>query len=246
MTRSLDHGASSPNLPFWPSLLFAGNVCRSSHTQCTYTRNSAARTFPFFMGGRPLNRPHQSAQGSMAARVWAIRLSTPAPSHEELPASSSDHLHHRIQFRDSSWYSRSLQWLLSLGAKSRIAVKVGRCVNMGRRAVLRRQRDSSAEYNSGAIPAAQIVLRIGLPIELVGFFCGAPGPLRNLPRVEPQTTLSICFLKLARAGRFAIECTAAPGSYFEQTGEHGISGPGPVAMSIALDPSIVTQSPKTM
>ncbi|HVH72869.1 MAG TPA: nucleoside hydrolase, partial [Candidatus Dormibacteraeota bacterium] len=29
-------------------------------------------------------------------------------------------------------------------------------------------------------------------------------------------------------------------AYFEQTGEHGISLPDPVAMSIALDPSVVT------
>ncbi len=42
--------------------------------------------------------------------------------------------------------------------------------------------------------------------------------------------------------RFAIECNSrAQEAYFEQTGEHGISLPDPVAMAIALDPSIVTQ-----
>jgi len=41
--------------------------------------------------------------------------------------------------------------------------------------------------------------------------------------------------------RFAIECNSrAQEAYLEQTGEHGISLPDPVAMSIALDPTIVT------
>jgi purine nucleosidase len=42
--------------------------------------------------------------------------------------------------------------------------------------------------------------------------------------------------------RFAIECNSrAQQAYLEQTGEHGISLPDPVAMAIALDPSIVTK-----
>ena len=46
----------------------------------------------------------------------------------------------------------------------------------------------------------------------------------------------------APQARFAIECNSrAQEAYFEQTGEHGISLPDPVAMAIALDPTIVTQ-----
>src|SRR5437667_10056729 len=42
--------------------------------------------------------------------------------------------------------------------------------------------------------------------------------------------------------RFAIECNSrAQEAYCEQSGERGISLPDPVAMSIALDPTIVTQ-----
>ncbi len=42
---------------------------------------------------------------------------------------------------------------------------------------------------------------------------------------------------------FAIECnTTAQAAYLEQTGEHGISLPDPVAMSIALEPGISTAS----
>src|SRR5262249_2137683 len=40
---------------------------------------------------------------------------------------------------------------------------------------------------------------------------------------------------------FAVECNShARQAYFEQTGEDGISLPDPVAMSIALDPTIAT------
>jgi purine nucleosidase len=42
-------------------------------------------------------------------------------------------------------------------------------------------------------------------------------------------------------GRFAIDCNSrARRAYMEQTGEDGISLPDPVAMSIALDPTIGT------
>ena len=41
--------------------------------------------------------------------------------------------------------------------------------------------------------------------------------------------------------RFAIECNSrGQEAFFEQTGEHGICLPDPVAMAIALDPTIVT------
>ncbi|MGB2634107.1 MAG: nucleoside hydrolase, partial [Candidatus Acidiferrum sp.] len=40
---------------------------------------------------------------------------------------------------------------------------------------------------------------------------------------------------------FAIECNSrAQEAFFVQTGQHGISLPDPVAMAVALDPSIVT------
>jgi purine nucleosidase len=43
--------------------------------------------------------------------------------------------------------------------------------------------------------------------------------------------------------RFAVECNStARAAYRVQTGEDGISLPDPVAMSIALDPSIGTES----
>jgi purine nucleosidase len=50
-------------------------------------------------------------------------------------------------------------------------------------------------------------------------------------------------LKLDTAlARFAIECNSrAREAYLEQTGEDGISLPDPVAMSIALDPTVGTE-----
>jgi purine nucleosidase len=43
-----------------------------------------------------------------------------------------------------------------------------------------------------------------------------------------------------RVAKFAIECNSrAQQAFFEQTGQHGISLPDPVAMAVALDASIV-------
>ncbi len=44
-------------------------------------------------------------------------------------------------------------------------------------------------------------------------------------------------------GHFAIECNStAQAAYLEQTGQHGISLPDPVAMAIALDASVGTEA----
>jgi len=43
--------------------------------------------------------------------------------------------------------------------------------------------------------------------------------------------------------KFAIECNSrAQEAYFVQTGEHGISLPDPVAMTVALEENVVTSS----
>ena len=94
----------------------------------------------------------------------------------------------------------------------------------------------AAEYNIWCDPqAARTVLRSGLPVELVGWhLCRGEAALK-LDDIERVLSLD------TPLARFAIECNSrAQEAYFEQTGEHGISLPDPVAMSIALDPTIVT------
>src|SRR5258708_8802541 len=95
----------------------------------------------------------------------------------------------------------------------------------------------AAEYNIWCEPeAARIVVRRGLPVELVGWHL-----CRGEAALNPDDIKYILSFGTPQA-RFAIECNSrAQEAYFEQTGEHGISLPDPVAMSIALDPTIVTQ-----
>jgi len=79
------------------------------------------------------------------------------------------------------------------------------------------------------------VVRSGLPIELVGWH------LCRGEAVLSPTDIQQVFLSFATpVAKFAIECNSrAQQAFFEQSGEHGISLPDPVAMAIALDPSIV-------
>src|SRR5260370_20678039 len=92
----------------------------------------------------------------------------------------------------------------------------------------------AAEYNIWCDPeAARVVLRSGLPIELVGWHL-----CRGDAVLNPEDIQHVLSFGTPQA-RFAIECNSrAQEAFFEQTGEHGISLPDPVAMSISLDPAI--------
>src|ERR1700736_6183578 len=126
---------------------------------------------------------------------------------------------------------------LALQRNPGIAEKVGRCVIMGGAPCCEGNVTPAAEYNIWCDPeAARIVLRSGLPVELVGWHL-----CRGEAALNPDDIKYVLSFGTPQA-RFAIECNSrAQEAYLEQTGEHGISLPDPVAMSIALDPAIVTQ-----
>jgi purine nucleosidase len=94
----------------------------------------------------------------------------------------------------------------------------------------------AAEYNIWVDPeAARMVMRSGLPVELVGWHLCRFDAALNLSDIE-----FVLGMKTEHA-RFAIECNShARRAYLEQTGEHAISLPDPVAMAIALDPTVGT------
>src|SRR5438105_10541984 len=126
---------------------------------------------------------------------------------------------------------------LALSKRPDTAAKVGRCVIMGGAPCCEGNVTPAAEYNIWCDPeAARIVLRSGLPVELVGWHL-----CRGEAALNPDDIKHVLSFGTPQA-RFAIECNSrAQEAYFEQTGEHGISLPDPVAMSIALDPAIVKQ-----
>jgi len=123
---------------------------------------------------------------------------------------------------------------LALSKRPGIVAKVGRCVVMGGAPCCEGNVTPAAEYNIWVDPeAARIVMRSGLPVELIGWqLCRGDAVLRepDIAHVEGFKT------KLAA---FAIECNNhARAAYNVQTGEDGISLPDPVAMCIALDPTV--------
>ena len=123
---------------------------------------------------------------------------------------------------------------LALAKKPEIAAKVGRCVVMGGAPCCEGNVTPAAEYNIWVDPeAARMVMNSGLPIELVGWhLCRGDAVVceDDMARILGFNT---------QLAKFAIECNShARTAYKVQTGEDGISLPDPVAMSIALDPTI--------
>jgi purine nucleosidase len=127
---------------------------------------------------------------------------------------------------------------LALRRKPDLGKLIGRCVVMGGAPCCEGNVTPAAEFNIWCDPeAAHLVVRGGLPIELVGWqLCRGSAVLNedDINRIKELAT---------PLAHFAIECnSSAQAAYFKQTGEHGISLPDPVAMSIALDPSICNDS----
>ena len=125
---------------------------------------------------------------------------------------------------------------LALEKKPGIAAKVSRCVVMGGAPCCEGNVTPAAEYNIWCDPeAARIVLRSDLPIELVGWHLCRGEAVLNPSDIQHVLSFG------TPVAKFAIECNSrAQEAFFEQSGERGISLPDPVAMAIALDPSIVT------
>ena len=231
----------SPQVRVLAITTVAGNVAVQQATRnALYTAELCGSDVPVFMGAQePLNRPHQSAHwfhGRDGLGDHGYPL--PRRSHEKLPA---------LEAIISTIESNLGLVLVTLGPLTNVALalqlnpgiaaKVGRCVIMGGAPCCEGNVTPAAEYNIWCDPeAARIVLRSGLPIELVGWHL-----CRGDAVLNPDDIKQVLKIGTPQA-RFAIECNSrAQEAYCEQTGEHGISLPDPVAMAIALDPSIVTQ-----
>jgi len=126
---------------------------------------------------------------------------------------------------------------LAVSRKPSIAAKVSRCVVMGGNPCCEGNVTPAAEYNIWVDPeAASIVMHSGLPIELIGWhlcrFGAVLGP-SDIAEIEAFNT---------PIATFAIECNShARVALKIQTGEDGICLPDPVAMCLALDPTVGTE-----
>ena len=126
---------------------------------------------------------------------------------------------------------------LALAKKPEIAAKVGRCVVMGGAPCCEGNVTPAAEYNIWVDPeAARMVMLSGLPVELVGW------QLSRGDAVVNESDIAVIQEFNNALARFAVECNShARRAYKVQTGEDGISLPDPVAMCIALDPTVGTE-----
>jgi purine nucleosidase len=125
---------------------------------------------------------------------------------------------------------------LAVSKRPSIAANVSRCVVMGGNPCCEGNVTPAAEYNIWVDPeAAQIVMRSGLPVELIGWhLCRGTAVLNenDIARVEAFGTA---------LAHFAVECNShARAAYKIQTSEDGICLPDPVAMCLALDPTVGT------
>jgi purine nucleosidase len=118
-----------------------------------------------------------------------------------------------------------------------LASLVGRCVVMGGAACTVGNVTPAAEFNLWVDPdAARVVFESGVPIEMVGWeLC------RHEANLDDEEMAYVRSFDNPLA-RFAIDCNAtAVEANRRQSGDPGLALPDPIAMGIALDPSICTR-----
>lgn len=122
-----------------------------------------------------------------------------------------------------------------------IVGKISRCVVMGGAACTVGNITPAAEYNIWCDPeAARIVFRSGIPIEMVGWeLCRGDANLSEEEMRYYKETIN------TPLSNFAIDCNAsALAANRDWLGDPGLGLPDPVAMAIALDPTICTRKSK--
>jgi len=219
----------------------AGNVqVQQATCNALYTVELCRSATPVFAGaGRPLWREHCGAQWFHGSDGLSDR-GYPPPKRipERLPA--LDAIIATVEAHPGTLEIVTLGPLTNIAQALQkcpeIARKVKRCVVMGGAPCCEGNVTPAAEYNIWCDPeAARIVMRSGLAIELVGWQLSRDRAVLNASEIEYVLSLN------NPIARFAIECnSAAQQAFLVQTGEHGIALPDPVAMAVALDPSIVT------
>ncbi|MGA7929001.1 MAG: nucleoside hydrolase [Candidatus Sulfotelmatobacter sp.] len=219
----------------------AGNVTVHQATRnALYTVELCSANVPVYSGAaKPLLRPYQDA-------TWFHGRDGLGDHKYPAPRQSAEELHAVDAIIETIKKNPGLI-LVTLGPLTNIAMalskspgittNVSRCVVMGGAPCCEGNVTPAAEYNIWVDPeAARIVMHSDLPIELVGWqLCRGAAVLdeRDIAYVQGFNS------KLAD---FAIECNShAREAYKIQTGEDGICLPDPVAMCLALDPTVGTE-----
>jgi purine nucleosidase len=218
----------------------AGNVEVEQATRnALYTAEVCGSGVPVFMGARkPLLRVHENATW-FHGRDGLGDHGYPPPRRDPEKVHAVDAIIQTIEANPGVvmvTLGPLTNVALALARKPQIAAQVSRCVVMGGAPCCEGNVTPAAEYNIWVDPeAARMVLHGGLPVELVGWQLSRGDAVLNAGDIEFALGLN------TDRARFAIECNSrAREAYLQQTGEHGISLPDPVAMAVAIDPTICT------
>ncbi len=230
----------SPQVQVLAVTTVAGNVdVHQASRNALYTAELCASNVPVFTGAeKPLKRAHVSADWFHGRDGLGDHGYAP-PRRVPEKQSAVDAIIETIE-GNPGLLVVTLGPLTNVAQavqrKPGIAAKVSRCVVMGGAPCCEGNVTPAAEYNIWCDPeAARIVVRSGLPIELVGWHLCRGEALLNPSDIQQILSFG------TPVAKFAIECNSrAQQAILKQTGEHGISLPDPVAMAVAMDPSIIT------
>jgi len=220
----------------------AGNV---PVEQCTinalYVAELCESDVPVYMGAdKPLTRPYHDATPFHGADGLGDQNYPP-------PKRKHDTSKHAVQAIIDEVRANPDIVLVTLGPLTNVALaiqqapdiieNVSRCIVMGGAAATYGNVTPAAEYNIWCDPeAARMVFLSGLSIEMVGWeFCIFEYAILadEMQKIRDFDTVY---------GNFTIDCNStAIEAYYEQVAETGISLPDPVAMAVAIDPTIVTE-----
>jgi len=219
----------------------AGNVVvRQASRNALYTAELCGSSVPVFTGAeKPLKRAHWSADW-FHGRDGLGDHGYPAPRRAPEKMGAAEAIVELIEAHPGIvmvTLGPLTNVAQALQKKPEIAKKVSRCVVMGGAPCCVGNVTPAAEYNIWVDPeAARIVMRSGLPIELIGW------QLSRGDAVVGETEITHIQGLNTSLARFAVESNShARQAYKIQTGEDGLCLPDPVAMSIALDPTVGTE-----
>lgn len=220
----------------------AGNVpVNQGANNALYTAQLCGSNVPVFVGAaQPLLRTYESAEWFHGKDGLGDQGYPPPQRHPESQ--------HAVDALIDTIRANPGIVLVTLGPLTNVALavsrapeivhNVSRCVVMGGAACVVGNVTPAAEYNMWVDPdAARIVFHSGLPIEMVGWeLCRGKYAL-NHEEIEQVRGFG------TPLATFAMDCnSAALEAYFVQSGERSMALPDPVAMSIALDPTLCTHT----
>jgi purine nucleosidase len=219
----------------------AGNVDVQQATRnALYTVELCGASVPVYCGAeKPLVRPYQNATWFHGGDGFGDH-GYPAPRQAPQEQHAVDAIIGTVETNPGVvlvTLGPLTNLAVAISKKPEIARKVKRCVIMGGNPCCEGNVTPAAEYNIWADPeAASIVLGSGLPIDLVGWHLCRGGAVLKQSDIDQVLAFD------TELAHFAIECNRQARKALKlQTGEDGICLPDPVAMCLALDPTIGTE-----